>query len=342
MEQEDKNIHKIIECYPVGSVQECKKISNGLVHSTWEIKTSKGLYILQRLHVVLSDQCRLRDFVSVTEHLRSKGLESPELIRSKTGDLVVVDQSGKKWRLQTRLIGESPKEPVSGIMIEKMAELLGKFHVAISDIKTPLESPRLLHDTKGIYQKLVNIYAIQDLSCVSKNIQEDINFILENLPLNFLPDNLPKRVIHGDPKISNFLVCRKRPVALIDLDTCQFDTVLADIGDALRSWCGGEEDSNTNSFSLPVFTSAWRGYKRGSGDLLSEAEKRLVSQSVALITLELAARFAIDIFEDNYFGWDSSRYESRVAHNTARLHGQVTLSTSILAQTEKMNGLVFV
>src|SRR5690606_9472887 len=52
-----------------------------------------------------------------------------------------------------------------------------------------------------------------------------------------LPE-LPRRVVHGDLKISNVRFTGARAVALIDLDTLGHDTLGAELGDALRSWCG--------------------------------------------------------------------------------------------------------
>jgi len=66
-----------------------------------------------------------------------------------------------------------------------------------------------------------------------------------------LPANLPERVIHADPKVSNFVFNAKgNVVAMIDFDTIQKLSPLYDIGDALRSVCGGGEDKVGNSFNL--------------------------------------------------------------------------------------------
>ena len=49
------------------------------------------------------------------------------------------------------------------------------------------------------------------------------------------------------------------------------------------------------------------------------------------VSLELAARFAVDVFRDEYFGWDASRFASRRAHNLVRARGQLALSRAVRA-----------
>jgi len=107
------------------------------------------------------------------------------------------------------------------------------------------------------------------------------------------------------------------------LDTCSRSSILVELGDAFRSWCGNEEDDPKNRFCLRKFRSAWSGYKKGSDGFLTAREKSLIPKCIGTITLELACRFLTDYFEDSYFGWDSKRYKSRKEHNLARCRGQI-------------------
>ena len=158
---------------------------------------------------------------------------------------------------------------------------------------------------------------------------------------HLLPDDLPLRVIHGDPKISNVLFDRRlRATGIVDLDTCNRRPLLVELGDAFRSWCGKAEDDPHNTFSLPVFNAAWRGYAQEARGFITARERKLVAKAIGTITLELAARFLIDYFEDSYFGWDSSRYLSRRAHNLARARGQIA-EFSTIKKTRKLKIVEF-
>ena len=101
-----------------------------------------------------------------------------------------------------------------------------------------------------------------------------------------------------------------------------------------------QEDDAKNVFRLEIFKAGWNGYAKSAEGFISARERKLVPKSVATITLELASRFLADYFEDNYFGWDDSRYPSRRAHNLARARGQLALYRDIQKKMGKMEAIV--
>lgn len=329
---------QIIDMFPIGQVKHCTPLSGGLVHGTWGVDTEYGRYILQKLHPSLADEDRLVDFVSVTQHLAKKDVPAPTHIPTKEGALAAYDADGMCWRLQTRLPGESRDHFIDQTELSGAGNILGRFHEAIQDIPS-LKAKAILHDTPRIYAQLLEVFADIRKDLYPAEFLEDVEYIQTHLPQLFLPQDVPQTVIHGDPKSSNFLFFQKKAFALIDLDTCQMGSVLLDLGDAFRSWCGQKEDAQDNQFSIKRFASAWQGYCL-SGHCLSQDEKHLIAQSVLCITLELAARFAIDVVEDRYFGWDASFYTSRTAHNMARTAGQVRLAKDIERQKREIQELV--
>lgn len=112
---------------------------------------------------------------------------------------------------------------------------------------------------------------------------------------------------------------------MIDFDTLQSLSPLYELGDAVRSWCGGDEDDPQNTFNKGIYEALIKGYRETSGKLLSEQEFKRIPQASHLVMLGLATRFLIDYVEDNYFGWDEQRYQSRKEHNLARCLGQIAL-----------------
>ncbi|HEX2689484.1 MAG TPA: hypothetical protein VHN14_22840, partial [Kofleriaceae bacterium] len=74
-----------------------------------------------------------------------------------------------------------------------------------------------------------------------------------------------------------------------------------------------------------------RGFRSVADALVSADEKTAIVIGLETVCLELAARFAVDLFRDDYFGWDPSRFPSRRAHNLVRAEGQLTLGFSVRA-----------
>src|SRR3977135_2208399 len=145
---------------------------------------------------------------------------------------------------------------------------------------------------------------------------------------------VPRRHCHGDLKISNvlFATAPLRGVCLVDLDTLGLSTMAFELGDAMRAWCNPHgEDASRVAFDLAIFAAAIRGFRDAADPVLTADEKRAIVVGLETVCLELAARFAVDAFRDEYFGWDPARFPSRRAHNLVRARGQLARSRSIPA-----------
>ena len=128
-------------------------------------------------------------------------------------------------------------------------------------------------------------------------------------------------------------------VGMIDLDTCNRHTVLVDLGDAIRSWCRDGYEDEVQQFHLDRFEAILRGYAK-SACPLSDDEVEYLWMAGPMITLELASRFARDVMEDSYFAYNSEIYESRRAHNLARMNSMIFLAKDMLKHKEAMRDLI--
>jgi aminoglycoside phosphotransferase (APT) family kinase protein len=154
---------------------------------------------------------------------------------------------------------------------------------------------------------------------------------------------LPKRICHGDLKISNVVFFPDRPdVArcLIDLDTLGYQRLPLELGDALRSWCNPLGESHGSPrIQTEVFSAALAGYVMGAPRLLLEVEATALVSGLETICIELAARFCIDVFEDRYFGFDPSRFATRRDHNLARARSQLELGKDVRRRRVELEGI---
>jgi Ser/Thr protein kinase RdoA (MazF antagonist) len=326
----------ILGNYSIGKVKSIALITTGLVHSTFAVKTDQGQFILQKLHAALASQAIAKDFLAVTRFLESEGFQTPKCVLTKSGDVLVKD--GKtRWRMQTRIAGKTVDVLKDRSMAREAGEIYARFHNVLDKIDYKFKSNKILHETEKVYEKFLHVIKNRNIA----EVQNEVEFLKREMPKYFLPTNLPMRVIHGDPKVSNILFSRDgKAKAIIDLDTCNRRPLLVELGDAFRSWCGNEEDDPQNKFCLRMFQSAWGGYKKGAEGFITARERKLVPKAIGTITLELACRFMTDYFEDNYFGWDSSRYPSRKAHNLARARGQIREFESYKEKLSKIKRIV--
>lgn len=331
---------EVLSKYRLGTIHRVERIPAGLIHRTYRLETSTGKYILQRLHPDLAGDGILADYRAVTEHLAECGFPSPRLVSAADSSPSVTAADGR-YRMITYLEGVSHESVKDAEMAGRAARMLGEFHIALCEFRYRFVSGRPLHDSPK-YDALLR--AAVETHRGHPRLPECldlIDLVKKNLPRHFLPEPLPSRVVHGDPKISNVLFDPRSGEAcgLVDLDSCARHTVLVDLGDAVRSWCREGPEDQPSPFLPDRFVAVCEGY-RSSDAALSVAERKLIAQSCRLITLELASRFLRDVFEDRYFGWDPDRFPSRQAHNLARARGCVTLYGSMAEQQDEMEKVV--
>lgn len=331
----------VLAAFPIGAVSSVEVVTHGLIHATYKVEAEKGTFIIQRLHPVLSSAETAEDFFAVTSFLNEKKFPAPQCVKSTAGSVLVQDDEGKPWRLQTFLQGQTIHKAEDVSLIRESAALYARFHHVMADFPYTFKSEKVLHDTPKIYNTFEETLAKYENSPLFGGVADEVALIREELPKLLLPESIPLRVVHGDPKISNILFSDdKKAVALVDLDTCNRRPILVELGDAFRSWCGIEEDRSDNHFRVDVFEAGWKAYQAAAGNFLTKEEIDLVPQGIALITLELASRFLADYFNDSYFGWDAARYPSRRGHNLARTRGQIALYKDLMKKMKEVKVII--
>jgi Ser/Thr protein kinase RdoA (MazF antagonist) len=279
---------------------------------------------------------------AVTRHLESKGLLTPRLIPSRGGQLWI--EHDGVWRLQTRIRGVTHEALESEHAAREAGALLGRFHAALGDLDRDPAGARLgVHDLPRhlatLEEALAKHRTHRDLSQVS-TLAEDIAALAAGLPP--LPD-ARRRLVHGDPKISNVLFDpgTGEALCLIDLDTLARRAVTLELGDALRSWCNTRaEDDPGSAFSVSRFAAAIAGYAEAAPNLLAAGEWRVIPDATRRIALVLATRFCTDALNERYFAWDAGRFESASAHNQARTRAQLALAHSLTGARAAMLEIV--
>ncbi len=309
---------------------EVEVLAGGLINATFKISRGGApTGVLQRLHPVFGPAVNL-DLEAVTAHLAARGLVTPRLVRTLAGQ-PWVEHGGATWRVLTWVDGVTVHRVPEVRWAEAGGALVGTFHRAVADLEHTYAFARAgVHDTAAHLQRLTHEVG-QAVEGEATDIGQAILTAATALPP--LPV-LPGRHCHGDLKLSNLLFSPAPPegIALVDLDTLGLSTMAFELGDAMRSWCNPHgEDAGQVTFDLPIFAAAIGGFRANADPLLSEAERTAIVTGLETVCIELAARFAVDVFRDDYFGWDATRFSSRRAHNLVRARGQLALGLAVRA-----------
>jgi aminoglycoside phosphotransferase (APT) family kinase protein len=275
------------------------------------------------------------DLDAVTGHLARKGLPTPRLLRTTRAKGAWVEHAGRVWRALTWIDGVAVQRVPDPSWAEAAGELVGRFHTAVADLEHTYAFARAgVHDTAA---HLARLRALVEAGGEPEHVELGGAVLEAARGLPALPA-IPERHCHGDLKISNLLFdpAGPRAICLVDLDTLGRSTLAFELGDAMRSWCNPRgEDAEQAVFDLAIFEAAIRGFERSAGAAVSPDERRAIVIGLETVCLELAARFAIDVFRDEYFGWDAARFPSRRAHNLVRARGQLALGLAVRASREE-------
>lgn len=332
--------HEAFERFVPGARPTVTPSVDGAVHGTYVVTlqdSTDPAYVLQRMHSIFAPNV-MEDIEAVCRYAKGHGFDALPVFEPVYGtrELVLHDE-GTWWRVM-RYVDGSTHEMVPGTEYAYSAGLcIGTFHAAMQGFTAPLvHALPHFHDTQWVMENLRRVYAEADVS-VQENCRDAVDFVLREYPVYLETVALqPVRLIHGDLKISNVRFAREGAdvCALLDLDTLMYAPLAVEMGDALRSWCNpGGEDAKDPTFDRDLYDHALRGYHKGVGVVVTDDELHSVPHGVALITLELAARFLTDAIEERYFVHNTERYPTLRAQNLTRAQVQLALYRDMVRQT---------
>lgn len=292
-----------------------KVLGNGLINDTFLIDTDSGRFVLQRINsrvfaeprLIMANLSALNDFIALLPESGLK-LRIPKIIRTISGDLSFQDDKGDIWRALQYLGNTVTLEVINDIgQAEQVGLALGHFHRLTSD----LPAERLYDTLPGFhiapaylshYLQIIEEISIPDSvethycrSFIAR--RQALADVLEDAKRRGL---LVERIIHGDPKLNNFLFDKDsgKVTSLIDLDTVKPGLVHYDIGDGLRSLCHVEA---TGEFDTDICEAVLRNYLAETGAFFSKHDYRYLYPAIRLIPFELGLRFFSDYLSGNVY-----------------------------------------
>ena len=350
-------------------VLKIDSIDSGLINKTYIIQHSidgiKSKFILQCLsNIFESHEIVNMNHKLITDHIRkninknyldfhSQRWEVPTLIRCRANNLLAFPFGSEFWRAMLYIDDTYSLDTLEDKKMAYQTGLgLAKFHINCSDLDSSKlrSSIKNFHDTKYyIDQYMINLKEYNFLQLdyeINKRVQHLIcslsNHILyASSILRFMEKkSIDRTVIHGDPKLSNFLfdINSKYVVSLIDLDTVSSGYLLTDLADCIRSICnqaGGDPENIENVFfdinSCKYFLEGYFSLPNQKANCYFE----FLPEFIYLIIIELIIRFLNDFLQSNtYF---KIKYKTQ---NIYRAEVQYRLLSSFVAQIPILSNLL--
>ncbi len=336
-------------------------VDSGLINETYLIEYIRNAkmskFILQRLSNIFESHEKVNsNHKLITDHIKkqinrnylnfnNQRWEVPSLIRCNSNNLFVFPFDSGFWRAMV-YIDDTYNFDILGdkIMAYQIGLGLSKFHLSCSGLNfIKLEnSIKFFHNTNYFIDQFntclkdFNHILIEDK--VKKRVQKLISTLSNQIVyvkyiLGLLKvKSIDNSVIHGDPKLSNFLfdIQHKYVVSLIDLDTVSSGYLLTDLADCIRSICNvaGEDPDDIDNVYFDIefckyFLNGYFSIKSHKGNYCFG----LIPEFIYLIIVELTIRFLNDFLQSNrYF---KIKYQT---HNLYRAEVQSRLLSSFVTQ----------
>lgn len=306
---------EIVTRYSQSAINKISELGHGLINDTFLVDTASELFVLQRINrrvfaepkLIMANLIVLNDFISQQDEIRLK-LRIPAIVKTISGQPFLQDAEGDIWRALEYLYNTASFEAAADIaQAGQVGFALGYFHRLVGGL-----SVDSLHDTLPGFHVTPNyVLHYRQVCAISadRNSAEarycadfidsrhEFAGVLEDAKLRGL---LNVRVIHGDPKLNNFLFDREthRVAGLIDLDTVKPGLVHYDIGDCIRSLCHIE---SSDEFDLAICEAALTQYLAEASAFFNENDYRYLYPAIRLIPFELGLRFFTDYLSGNVY-----------------------------------------
>jgi len=314
-----------------------RPLSGGLINSTFVVGEPPQA-VIQCLHPVFGPRVN-EDIEAVTEHLAAGGMMTPRLLRTDEGALWV--EADGIWRVLSWVPGHTHNTLRDPALAAQAGALVARWHRAVEDLEHDFAFRRpLAHDTAHHMAVLEQALAEHPAHPLADDVARLAQELFNAHARLGAPDGLTLGITHGDLKISNLRFDEQgRGLCLLDLDTLGRLPLSVELGDAWRSWCNrATEDAAATRFDLQLFEASAHAYLAERP--LAPEVLEVLPGGVQRICVELSARFAADALRESYFGWDSSRFETRGQHNLLRARGQAALARSVGERLSEMERIL--
>ncbi|MDD2722402.1 MAG: aminoglycoside phosphotransferase family protein [Methylovulum sp.] len=343
----EKNLLHSIAGHFAKSINSITPLGNGLINDTFLVtstesrQTESRQFVLQRINRQVFPEPELitANLLTLNQHIRQQTdvhLQMPAILCTATGLANFQDELGNSWRAQSFIAGTKSLESLRSLDdAAQTGYALGHFHRLTSSLK-----PNKLHDTLPGFH--ITPDYLRNYHAVAQQTQRFDPFCADFIREFEHPDilesakqqkHLQVRVIHGDPKLNNFLFAQDgKIISLIDLDTVKPGLVHYDIGDCLRSCC---HDAATNTFNLDKGAAILKSYLDEAAAFFSGEDYDYLFPAIQLLPFELGLRFYTDYLQgDRYFKITGP------GQNLQRAKAQFQLCASVMAQKAEIEALI--
>ena len=214
--------------YDIGDLLAYKGIAEGVENSNFLVHTGRGNFILTlyEKRVAAAD---LPFFLSLMEHLASRGITCPQPVKNRQGDMLG-RVAGKPAAIITFLDGMWIRRPAAD-HCGALGQALARLHRAGADFLGKRANSLSVQGWRPLYQVVA-----ARCDSVRPGLSATLAAELAQLEAAW-PRNLPQGVIHADLFPDNVFFLGDKLSGLIDFYFACTDALAYDLAICLNAWC---------------------------------------------------------------------------------------------------------
>jgi homoserine kinase type II len=224
-----KDAAKIVEEFALGDLLSHSGIRNGSVNTHYLLETKRGRFFAKIDEV--KSELEVKQELDLLFHLKKQGFPCLQPLKTKTGRYYIEFRS-KCLTVSRFLDGtELPTESLTGVHLGTLGQTLANLHLLGRSYKKGI-------DNRFGFSRIVAIYrdVRRQLPSHLKNIVRVLDDEFSYLE-NYLDNNLPKGIIHGDFFPDNVKFKGTRLVGVIDFDAACRGKLIYDLATAVNALC---------------------------------------------------------------------------------------------------------
>ncbi len=301
------------------------RLGGGHVNETYLVQAAQGLVVLQRINpavfpvpqLVVDNLLKFQAILVATDAMPSQRWCFPEPLAAVDGAFSLADRDGAHWRLLRHIAGHNQEVIEHPAQAASLGQCLADLHLVLARADSTHFADTLpefhrLDAYLAAYDRVVSLDAAEEsaetLWC-RERIAAGRSQALELFSAGEA-GQLCRQVVHGDPKVANFLFAPDASgelLGLIDFDTVKPGLLLHDVGDCLRSLANpAGESSPFPCCRRDLCHAMLDSYLARAGHLLTPADRLWLPLAPWYMCYELGLRFFSDhLVSDRYFQVES-------------------------------------
>jgi homoserine kinase type II len=224
-----KDILRVADEFALGELVSFTGVKTGSVNTHYLIETKRGKFFAKIDEV--KSELEVKQELDLLFHLRKQNFPCVQPLKSKSGRLYL-DVQGKYLTVSRHLEGVELAVPaITPIHLTALGHMLANLHLIGRSYKKGI-------DNRFGFNRIVSIYrdVRRQLPSHLKNIVRVLDDEFSYLE-NYLDNNLPKGIIHGDLFADNVKFKSNRLTGVVDFEAACRGKLIYDLATAVNALC---------------------------------------------------------------------------------------------------------